>query len=189
MNNNLAYPEYIADEMINGKIIMMSPRALINHNRIAFNIARLFANHLEGRTCEAIADGTDLFLTEKDRFVPDVMVVCDPKKLKYNGVHGAPDLVVEVLSPRTAKNDRLYKKNVYEKCGVKEYWLVDPNNKTVEQYILQDNQLVLQQIYFLQPHLQEVLTDEECAAYPKEFKCSLYDDLIIKLDAVFARVD
>ena len=84
MNTNLAYQEEIWDEMLNGRIVMMSPRPVVNHNRIASNIFRMFDNYLAGKNCTAIADGTDLYLTEKDRLVPDMMIVCDRNKIKYN---------------------------------------------------------------------------------------------------------
>ena len=113
------------------------------------------------------------------------MVVCDPDKVKYNGVYGAPDLVVEVLSPSTAKRDRGYKKQVYEQCGVQEYWLVNVAEKSVEQYLLAEGRLELAEVYTLPP---DYLTEEEKEPYITEFKCSLYDDLLIKLEDVFDRV-
>lgn len=190
MNTNLAYQEeYISTELINGQVVLMSPSPAINHNRVKGNIYNLFKNHLRGRSCEAFTDSTDVYLTEKDCFIPDVMIVCDADKIKKDGVHGAPDLVVEVLSPSTMKRDRTYKKEVYAKCGVKEYWLVDTNNKTVEQYLLQDGQLVLHEIYTVFPDFMlEKMSEEERAGLITEFKCSLYDDLLIKLEDVFERV-
>ena len=124
MNGNLAYQEEFREELLNGEFVAMSPRPTFNHNRVAFNIAVLFENRLKNSTCTAIVDGVDLYLTEKDRFVPDMMVVCDRDKIRNDGVHGAPDLVVEVLSPRTANRDRGYKMELYAKSGVREYWLV-----------------------------------------------------------------
>ena len=106
MNSNLAYQEEPREELIGGKVVAMSPRPAFNHNRVAFRIAHIFENYLDGKKCTVIADGTDLFLTEEDRFIPDVMVVCDRDKIRRDGVHGAPDLVVEVLSPSTARNDK-----------------------------------------------------------------------------------
>lgn len=73
----------------------------------------------------------------KDWVRPDLIVVCDENKIGNKNITGAPDLVVEVLSPSTAKNDRLIKFNSYEKAGVKEYWIVDPYNQTIEVYLLE----------------------------------------------------
>ena len=189
METNLAYEAPRREELIGGEAVLMAPRPSWNHNQVAYNIATLFANFLKGKTCTPIADGMDLYLNEENHFVPDFMIVCDQKKIRPDGVHGAPDLVVEVLSPSTMKRDRTYKKEVYAKCGVKEYWLVDTNNKTVEQYLLQDSQLVLHEIYTVFPDFMlEKMSEKERAGLITEFKCSLYDDLLIKLEDVFERV-
>lgn len=187
MNDNLAYQEEPWEELIDGKAVAMSPRPSYNHNRIAFNITKIFDRYLEGKTCTAINDGVDLYLTEKDRFVPDVMVVCDRDKIRWDGVHGTPDLVVEVLSPKTARYDRRHKKEVYEKCGVKEYWIVDPANRTIEQYLLQDGVLLLEPVYVSYPdYMLENMSEKERSEVVTHFKCSLYDDLDIPLDKIFS---
>lgn len=186
MDSNLAYQEEPWEELIDGKVVAMSPRPRFNHNHIASNIYFIFTRYLRGRKCTPVADGTDLYLTEKDRFVPDMMVVCDRDKIQENGVHGAPDLVVEVLSPRTAKNDRTYKKHVYETCGVKEYWLVSPAERWVEQYLLENGQLTLREVYAVHPdYMLAKMTEEERLAIPTRFKCSLFDDLDIELEDIF----
>ena len=191
MNPNMAYnyDDDYRSELINGKIIMMSPRPVFNPVTVASNIYRIFANYLKGKSCTPFDDGFDLYLTEKDHFVPDAMVVCDPDKIHNDGVHGAPDLVVEVLSPSTAKRDKTYKKQVYEQCGVQEYWIVDVDSKRLEQYLLQEGQLQLVEVYSVYPdYIWNKMTAEEQAAVPLELKCSLYDDLLIKLEDVFERV-
>ena len=68
---------------------------------------------------------------------PDICVVCDLAKLDERGCVGAPDMIVEVLSPSTLKNDWNYKFNLYEKVGVREYWIVDPKTKTANVFLLQ----------------------------------------------------
>ena len=144
---------------------------------------------LRGRRCEPFTDGVDLYLTEEDRFIPDMMVVCDPDKVKADGVYGAPDLVVEVLSPSTAQHDRGRKKEVYAQCGVREYWIASPGDRTVEQYILKDGQLALQAVYGME--LEAVLNkmaQKERDAIPTEFKCTLFDDLTIRISDIFERV-
>ena len=113
------------------------------------------------------------------------MVVCDPAKIRRDSVHGAPDLVVEVLSPGTAKNDRGRKMEVYGKCGVREYWIVSPNEKTVEQYIQDSGRLVLSGVYFVPP---DYTPEKELAEIAKDFRCSLFDDLTIRLEDIFLRV-
>lgn len=187
MSDNLAYQEEPWEELIDGEVVAMSPRPIFNHNHIAFNIAVMFRSYLRGKRCTVISDGTDLYLTEKDRFVPDMMVVCDRDKIRRDGVHGAPDLVVEVLSPSTAKNDRLHKKAVYGSCGVREYWLVDPENRTIEQYLPQDGRLELNTVYVsYSEDVLERMTEEERSAVETHFQCSLYDDFDIALDEIFS---
>jgi len=189
MNTNLAYQDKIWEELIDGKIVAMSPRPAANHNRVTGNIFGTFWTYLKGKPCEPFDDGVDLFLSEKDHFIPDVMIVCDPDKIKPDGVHGAPDLVVEVLSPSTAKNDKGYKKDAYASAGVKEYWIVDPANKFIEQYFPQDGQFALHDVYVIYPDYELAkMTEEERAALVTEFKCSLYDDLLISLEDIFRRV-
>ena len=189
MNSNLAYREESREELIGGQVVAMSPSPSVNHNRVASNIFYLFRHHLKGRKCEPFADGTDLYLTEEDIYVPDFMVVCDPDKVKQDGVHGAPDLVVEVLSPSTAKNDRGRKKDVYEACGVQEYWIVSSTDKLVEQYLLHNGRFELHAVYALHPDwVLKKMSDKERAEAVTEFQCSLYDDLTIRLEDVFDRM-
>ncbi len=189
MDTNLAYADECRDELINGFIVMMSPRPKTDHNLTTFNIASIFKHYLKGKRCTPFPDGEDLFLSEKDRFVPDGMIVCDPDKIKNDGVYGAPDLVVEVLSPATAKRDKGYKKDAYEQAGVKEYWIVNTTDKSIEQYFLTDGKYVLNEVYSVYPdYILKGMTEEEIAAIPTEFKCSLFDDLLIKLEDVFERI-
>ena len=187
MNTNLAYQEEIWDEMLNGRIVMMSPRPVVNHNRIASNIYRILSDYLEGKKCEPFSDGIDLYLSKKDRFIPDGMIVCDPNKIKSRGVFGAPDLVVEVLSPSTAKNDRWQKARTYAAHGVPEYWIVDPMNQTVEVYALQDGQYTLLDTYLHHPdYVLQTMGAEEKAALVTSFRCHLYDDFLIRLEDIFS---
>ncbi len=187
MNSNLAYQDELRGELINGEVVAMSSSPTFNHNRVASRIYRAFENYLEGKRCTAIADGTDLYLTQEDRFIPDMMVVCDRDKIRRDGVHGAPDLVVEVLSPSTARNDRMHKKAVYEASGVREYWLVDPENRTIEQHFLRDGRLELNTVYTSYPESElERMTEKERAEVETHFKCSLYDDFAIALDDIFS---
>jgi Uma2 family endonuclease len=76
-------------------------------------------------------------------FEPDIVVVCDPSKLDDKSCNGAPDLVIEVISPSTAKYDRVLKFRKYQNAGVKEYWIVDPELKSVQVCILENNHYVM----------------------------------------------
>ena len=194
--DNLAYINdrniKIKTELIDGKIFTMSPRPRVEHATVCTNIASEFRSYLKGKTCRAFCDGVDVFLDENNRFIPDTMIVCNPDIIKHDGIHGAPDLVVEVLSKTTAKNDRSKKKYTYAKYGVKEYWIVDVWSKSVEVYYNQDNWFVLDNIYYY-------LTDKEIAEnnnmpdndidkikeYTDSIKVSICDNLIVKLKDMF----
>lgn len=197
--DNLAYIDdrniKIKTELIDGKIFMMSPRPRVEHATVCTNIASEFRSYLKGKTCRAFCDGVDVFLDENNRFVPDTMIVCNPDIIKHDGIHGAPDLVVEVLYKTTAKNDRSKKKYTYAKYGVKEYWIVDVWSKSVEVYYNQDSWFILDNIYYY-------LTDEEIAEnnnmsdndidkikeYTDFIKVSICDNLIVKLKDIFEYV-
>lgn len=197
--SNLAYTnedfDKIKKELIDGKIVMMSPRPRINHNRVCTAISREFSLYLKGKTCEAFSDGVDVFLDEKNRFIPDVMIVCNPDIVDDEGVHGAPDLVVEILSPTTARFDRGKKKDAYEKAGVREYWIVDTFSRSIEVYLLNENKrFELENVYYHysdeeKNKIKSLPEDsaERIEIYD-EIKVSLYDDFMIKLDDIFARV-
>ena len=194
--DNLAYINdrniKIKTELIDGKIFMMSPRPRVEHATVCTNIASEFRSYLKGKTCRAFCDGVDVFLDENNRFIPDTMIVCNPDIIKHDGIHGAPDLVVEVLSKKKKKNDRSKKKYTYAKYGVKEYWIVDVWSKSVEVYYNQDNWFVLDNIYYY-------LTDKEIAEnnnmpdndidkikeYTDSIKVSICDNLIVKLKDMF----
>ncbi len=183
MNENLAYQEEPREELLNGKIVMMSSPS-VNHNRTAGNIYHIFRNYLKGKNCEAFSDGVDVFLTEYDRVIPDVMIVCDKNIIKPDGIHGTPDLIVEVLSPGTAKNDKGYKRNLYEKSGVKEYWIVEPNMRSIEAYLLSGGKYELDGFYGLFPDAFGI-TEKEREESKKEIPVSLYGDFCIPLEEIF----
>lgn len=183
MNGNLAYQEEPREELLGGRIYMMSSPT-VNHSQIASNIYYAFRSYLKGKTCRPFNDGVDVYLTENDRVISDAMIVCNKNIIRLDGIHGAPDLVVEVLSPGTAKNDRGYKKNLYETAGVKEYWIVDPISNSIEVYILANGKFVLDEVYALYPAGAGV-TDKEREETKKEIQVSLYNDFCISLEEIF----
>jgi len=187
MDGNLAYQEEFKEELIGGKIVMMAPAAT-NHTFVSGNIYAIFWHYLRGKKCTPISDGSTVFLTEEDHFIPDVMVICDPSKVKKDGVYGAPDLVVEVLSPSTMHRDKTHKKDVYAKCGVREYWLVSPGDKSIDVYRGENGKFSLHSVYALHPDWELArMSEEERAAVVTHFKCGLFDDLDIALSDVFYR--
>lgn len=185
--NYLAYNDEIKTELLNGKIISMSPRPTVNHNIAAGNIYRLFSDFLDDKPCTTFSYGVDIYLSENDRVIPDIMIICNKDLIKHDGIYGTPDLIAEVLSPSTAKNDKGYKKNLYEKTGVKEYWIVDTANKSIEVYLLKENKYILDNVYSIYPnYLIEKMTEEEKERHiMTHFKTSLFTDFNISIEKVF----
>ena len=185
---DLAYREEDC-EIINGRTFMMAPRPAVDHNRVVLNISSIFRNYLKGKRCEAFCDGVELHLSEDNVFVPDAMIVCNRDIIRRKGIFGAPDLVVEVLSPRTAKNDMGEKKDVYEKYGVREYWIANPAGKSIQVYLLQDGKFRLDNVYHsYSPEDWADMTEEERAETQLSLKVSLYDDFVVDVNEVFERI-
>ena len=178
-------------EMLDGEIYYMAHDSS-NHATIKGNIFNIFKNYLRGKKCRTFVDGMDIKFNEKDTTVPDVMIVCNKDIIKKNWIDGAPDLIVEVLSPSTAKNDIGYKKDLYEKYGVKEYWIVNQTDRSIQVYLLKDGVYVLDNLYQIYDDSDlEAMDDEEKDAIIREFKISLqgYGDLIISVEEVFENVE
>jgi Uma2 family endonuclease len=144
------YLQFSYDEMveiIKGKIFKMSPAPSSTHQRISRKIVTNIDNYLKSRKCEVFSAPFDVILPVKgkdfmqsDRVVqPDISVICDPAKIQEKGCFGAPDWIIEILSPHTTKRDIQDKYDLYEESGVKEYWIVEPRNSTVEVFVLAEN--------------------------------------------------
>lgn len=138
----LAWPEEGRYELIDGQAYLMAPAPTVNHQLLVFEIARQAANALEGKPCTVMVAPVDVRLPKADEadaaidtvVQPDVLVVCDAAKIETRGLRGAPDWVVEVLSPASASHDQIIKLRAYERAGVKEYWLVHPLDRIVTIY-------------------------------------------------------
>ncbi|MCL2235441.1 MAG: Uma2 family endonuclease [Defluviitaleaceae bacterium] len=181
------YKPPVKREMIDGVIRMMSPGATQYHNFVTGNLIGILRNYLRGKSCRLYVDGMKLKLNDENLFYPDIMVVCDESKRKDpKMIHGAPDLVVEVLSPRTTKFDRGRKKEIYEESGVKEFWLVDPSNLTMEVFVLVDGVFKLIDTYALCGKTEIEDMEASGEEIPKtNFKVSIFDDLEIDLWEAF----
>jgi Uma2 family endonuclease len=125
-------------EIIDGEVFdMTSPGVL--HQRIVTELSRQMANFFDSKSCEVFVAPLDVLLAKNvsrsdEVFTvvqPDIMVVCDPKKIEERGIVGAPDLVVEIISPSTAGKDNIIKPRVYEQAGVKEFWLISPLERLI----------------------------------------------------------
>lgn len=183
---NLAYTEPPRVERIEGKTYLMSPRPRGQHNRASLNIAFLFERYLRGKTCMAFGDGTDVFLDDENWYIPDAMIVCDRSIIQDDGIYGAPDLVVEVLSLSTMQNDRGPKMRHYAAAGVKEYWIVSPIGQSVEVYYNEGGTFLLDAAYTVYSDWDlERMDDDERQAIRYEIPVSLYKDFRVNVKDVF----
>ena len=135
-------------ELINGEVWDMTPAPSRMHQDISIRLSSFLYDFFKERECSVYAAPFDVRLFEgvdaADYAIttiiqPDISVICDPDKLDERGCVGAPDLIVEILSPSTAAKDLKVKRALYEKHGVKEYWLVHPTDKVVMVYLLDTN--------------------------------------------------
>lgn len=143
----LTWPEGERLEIIDGVPYMQAAPSW-QHQAISGHIFGQFYEFFKNKPCQVFAAPFDLCipeLNESDEEIsnvisqPDIVVICDKSKLRKTGYFGVPELIIEITSPSTARVDRITKFNKYEKAGVKEYWIVEPEQKIVSVFILQDN--------------------------------------------------
>ena len=117
----------------------MPPGPVLEHNRFARRLDRLFVNLLKGKNFEVFGEFVDVKLDNENTVQPDLKIVGDFSKIADGkNIKGAPDFIAEVLSPSNSSHDLIYKRDLYEKHGVKEYWIVDIANKNIHVYVLKD---------------------------------------------------
>lgn len=144
-------------ELINGFVKMMTPAPSTRHQLIAGEIYGQLWQQLKKKYCKVFPAPFDVRLpssnsssADEDIFTvvqPDISVICDKSKLDGKGCIGAPDLIVEIISPATVKRDVEEKFKLYEEHGVKEYWIVHPNDETITAFLLKDGKYQLQGIF------------------------------------------
>ena len=152
-NKRYTYSDYVKWdddkrwELIDGVAYMMSAPNRY-HQGILGNLYVLFRAFLKGKKCKVYLAPFDVRLNADtlDNTVvqPDLLIVCNHSKLNDAGCKGAPDMVVEILSPSTSRYDRTLKFNTYKKAGIIEYWVIDPETKTLAVHILKDNEYITQ---------------------------------------------
>ena len=164
-------------EIINGEAFMMATPST-DHQSIMMELASQLHSYLRGKTCKVFPAPFGVRLFEQDGdspknvntvVEPDITVVCDPSKLDKRGCKGAPDLVIEILSPSSLRHDRFTKFNLYRMAGVREYWIVDPESKSAQSFILEDG-------YY---NVKEFGTAEDC------MKVHVLEDCVLNLQQVF----
>lgn len=174
----LTWDENDRYEIIYGDAVMMSPPLRI-HQKVSAEIFKQISSFLEDKPCEVYYAPFGVRLFEQDGdspddvdtvVEPDISVVCDHSKLDDYGCKGAPDMVIEILSPSTLRHDRIVKLDLYQRAGVREYWIADPQNRSIEVYLRDENDR-------LKP--QEVYTAKDTA------KVTVLDGCTVELDKVF----
>ena len=146
----IMWDDEIRYELIDGiAYAMASPSRL--HQKISGEIFRQLSNFLKGKTCEVYNAPFDVRLNAEsfdDTVVqPDILVVCDESKHDGKSVKGAPDMVIEILSPSTSRHDTVMKFKLYQSAGVREYWIIDPYIKSVQVYILKNERYGVGSVY------------------------------------------
>ncbi len=171
----LKWPGEERFELINGIIHNMNAPMRV-HQKICIELTRQFANFFLNKTCEVYAAPFDVRFPKQsksddeifDVVQPDLSVICDHEKLDDKGCLGAPDLIIEVLSPSTSSKDHIKKRALYERSGVKEYWLVSNEERVVWVYQLLNGE-------FQKP---EIYNDED------DIASVLFPDLIVKVSTI-----
>ena len=134
-------------ELIKGQIFKMSPAPSRFHQQVSVHLSSLLFNYLKSKPCKVYTAPFDVrfpkdSIADKDIYTvlqPDICVICDQAKLDDKGCIGAPDIVIEILSPGNNKKELLNKYLIYEEFGVKEYWIISPTEKTFLKYTLDEN--------------------------------------------------
>jgi Uma2 family endonuclease len=132
----VTWPDDERWEIIDGEAYAMTPAPTTGHQRILGKIFSQFEQFFRGKSCEPFIAPTDVVLDDTNIVQPDILVVCDPSKITKKNIQGAPDLVIEILSPSTSLKDRREKRRLFERFGVREYIIIDPHAETAERFAL-----------------------------------------------------
>ena len=165
-------------ELIKGFILKKSQAPSMVHQRISSNLTGCFYENLKRKPCNVFQAPFDVRLpipsAKKDTTVvqPDLCIICDESKLDPRGCNGTPDLMVEIISPNNSKHDVHTKFNLYQEAGVKEYWIIEPNDKIIFIYTLINNEFI-----GLKPQVEG-----------ENIKSPLLPELDIALEDVFYKV-
>ena len=159
-------PETVRAELINGQIYYMAAPSRI-HQEILMFLSKTIANYIDSKKgpCKVYpAPFAVKLFSEDDRNVvePDISIICDPNKLTDRGCTGAPDWIVEIVSPSNSSHDYIRKLNLYADAGIREYWIVNPIKESIFVY-----------------HLEETKFEAAAYTFQDKIKVNIYDDLWI----------
>lgn len=172
-------------ELINGEEVVMSA-ASIPHLKAQGNLYFKIKGYLKGKKCQVFSEAKVVF-DDKNWLQPDILVVCDKDKIKDTYIDGTPDFVAEILSLSTQHRDYGIKKDMYEKFGVKEYWIIDPIARNIIVHILENGKYRVDNVYHdFNQREWESLSERQRARQKLTLKISLYDDLEMSVKEIFA---
>lgn len=137
-------------EKIDGVIYNMSPSGGFMHSQINGNIYHALRSQLKNSVCSVSMENLDLYVSDNEYMIPDIMLFCDRKRVIHDKYKGVPRFVVETLSPATAYKDRIVKMKKYASLGIDEYWIISPKEQSVELYYLENNAYQLTASYIFQ---------------------------------------
>jgi Uma2 family endonuclease len=133
-------------ELIKGRIFKMSPAPGTNHQRLLTRLVNIMYSFFQQQRCELFAAPFDVRLHRPGQEInidtvvqPDLCVICDSTKLDSKGCKGAPDLIAEIVSRSSRKKDLNDKFELYEQSGVREYWIIQPNDRTIQVFTLNES--------------------------------------------------
>jgi Uma2 family endonuclease len=156
----LRWPDDERWEIINGEAYAMTPAPTTRHQKISLYLGYQFAGFFKGKGCEPFAAPTDVVFDEKNIVQPDLLVVCDQNKITEKNIQGAPDLIVEIISPSTALKDKREKRSLYERFGVREYLIVYPVEELVERFALTDGRYGIAEVFGWDEVLSSIIYPE-----------------------------
>jgi len=130
--------DYDRIEKIDGRIYNMSPSGGFMHGQINGNLYHSIRKQLRDGVCVVSVENLDLYLSDDEYVIPDIMIICDRTQIKKDKYRGIPRFVAETLSPATSLKDKTIKKEKYAGLGVDEYWIISPRERSVEVYYLED---------------------------------------------------
>lgn len=153
LNGSYSYGDYLKwkfqerVEIIKGKIMAMSPAPNRLHQRISMKLTKAFLDVFDSHQCELYVAPFDVRFPDNNGKIktvvqPDLCVICDPNKLDEKGCIGAPDLIVEILSPGNSKREMKDKYELYQEQGVSEYWIVRPEEQHIQIYVLENGRYI-----------------------------------------------
>lgn len=135
----ITWEDELKVELIDGIVYDMAAPS-IEHQALSMELSILFGTYLKGKSCSVFAAPTDVRLNhdKEDNTVvkPDLFVICDKSKLDKRSYNGVPELIIEILSPSNSGTDTITKLNKYLNAGVKEYWVIDPQDKVIVVHLL-----------------------------------------------------